>query len=158
MGFSTFSGPLRSGPVKYGPSANVGLAVLSQQGEVGFANTSGSPASVFTLPVGARLLAFKLIVTEAFNAATNNTITLVADGDNIAQLVSTGAPIAVGVYAVPIVASADAVAAAEKITKDTAAFTAVFAGTGTAATTGKAIVTVEYVQRAADGSFTPAVN
>lgn len=158
MGYSTWSGPIRSGTIKNGPAANVGLVVLSQQGDVAFGNTSGSPASVFTLPVGARVLSFKLIVTEAFNASTNNTITLVADGDNIAQLVSTGEPIDVGVYDVPILATADAVAAVEKITADTSEITAVFAGTGTAANEGEAVVTVEYVQRSPDGSFAPAVN
>lgn len=73
MANSTFSGPVRSGTVREGASANVGLCVLSQTGSIA-QNSTNVVDLTFTLPANAQILNFFFDVTTAFNSATSATL------------------------------------------------------------------------------------
>lgn len=75
MAFSTFSGPLRSGTIREGASANVGLVVLSQtalmtQNGVNVVN------STFQLPPNSQLVDFNFDVLTVFDSATSATLSV----------------------------------------------------------------------------------
>ena len=73
MANSTLSGPVRSGTVREGASANVGLCVLSQTGSIA-QNSTNVVDLTFTLPANAQILNFFFDVTTAFNSATSATL------------------------------------------------------------------------------------
>lgn len=73
MANSTFSGPVRSGTVREGASANVGLCVLSQTGSIA-QNSTNVVDLTFTLPANAQIINFFFDVTTAFNSATSATL------------------------------------------------------------------------------------
>lgn len=79
MGFSTFSGPLRSGTERYGAGRNTGVAVLTQAKTInmaGVALTSAPPVqNLFTLPAGSKIIS---IIADKTVALTGNSISQVA--------------------------------------------------------------------------------
>ena len=69
MGRTTFSGPIKSGPVQnttgilvQSDMADTGFAVTSQSAAVTQATTSASPATTIIIPAYSRILSVKLFV------------------------------------------------------------------------------------------------
>lgn len=75
MAFSTFSGPLRSGTIREGASANVGLVVLSQTALM-TQNGTNVVNSTFQLPANAQIIDFNFDVLTAFDSATSATLSV----------------------------------------------------------------------------------
>lgn len=143
MGTSTFSGPVVAGTVREGAGVNTGKAVLSQSNTITFGNTTAK--NLFTLPAGSRILGIAVYTTAAFNAGTNNVLNVRTGTTVIAAVTATGAPITVGLSTVaPVNAQ---VAFFNNVGTADATINAIFAPTGTAATTGAATVIVTYVQQ-----------
>ena len=104
------------------------------------------------LPAGAQILNIYLDVTAAFNAGTNNTVTIKVGSTTVASVTATSANITTGRATLVLAAPSTWI----NIGTSDAFVTSTFAGTGTAATTGTATVTVEYVVRNSDGSQYPS--
>lgn len=156
MGFSTVSGPFAVGPTKEGDKANTGLVMAAQQGVITFSDTTAKV--LFRLPPGSFIVDFGMLTTVAFNSGTNNTVTIRTKASspvNLAVRAETGAPIAVGFTAPTLQTSTEALAAFANTGEVDLEIEVLFAGTGSAATTGSAIITCMYVQRAKDGSMRP---
>lgn len=152
MGFSTFSGPLRAGPVREGANRNTGLVVLSQSFDTGdlTGTTVGNiDTAAFRLPAGAQIVD---IVVDQVVAATGSTTTIsVGNASGGAQLMAAIATTAGGRFRGTATAATQL---AWQLSADTVGWVRVAAG-GTL-TAGRAIVTVLYIQRATDGSQHPA--
>lgn len=143
MSFTSFSGPVRSGTVRYGSGENCGVMVLVQSAAL--PATAGA-TTVAVLPAGSQILDIIVDTTTVFNSATTLTIgdgttankyvtstTITTAGRN--DLSSTYQPlqfINIGTSDVSIVAT-----------------------TAGSAATGAARVTILYAQKAADGSEGP---
>ena len=156
MGFSTFSGPLRSGTNKDRPEDNTGLVVLAQQAVISFEDTTAT--ELFRLPAGSLLLDVTFLVTEQFDAGTNNSITVRtkdASPVTLSSVVETGGTIDPGMAGTFANTADSRSLYANTGTKDLVV-EGLYAGTGTAATTGSAIVTCLYVQRSPEGLTAPA--
>ena len=76
MGRTTFSGPIKSGPI----SNTTGIDVQNDMADVGFAVTSQSaavtqtataPATTIIIPAYSRILSIKLFITTAWNGAAS---------------------------------------------------------------------------------------
>ncbi len=154
MGFAAHLGPWRLGTNKdttgttAATTANMGCTVVAQSKATTYADTTAT--NMFAIPAGAQILNVYLDVTEAFNAGTNNTVTIKVGSTTIASVTATGANIAVGRQTLVLAATASWV----NVTADSF-ITSTFAGTGTAASTGIGYVTVEYVVRGSDGAQAP---
>ena len=150
MSFSTFSGPVRSGTVRYttgttvGSIDNTGVSVLMQSAVVPY---SSATATVAVLPAGSQILNIFVDTTTLFNSATTvtfgdgttaalyasaTTITTAARHDASANLVPS-AIVNVGSTDVKVVATLSG-----------------------SATAGTATITIVYAQKASNGSETPA--
>ena len=156
MGFASHLGPWRLGTVKdttgttAGTISNMGCTTVAQSGTITRATTSASNVAV--LPAGAQILNIYVDVTEAFNAATGNTITVAKGATTLATVGgATTTPVAAG-RATVTTAGVDTWV---NVGTTDAIITAVFAGVGTAATTGAATITIEYVVRNSDGAQAP---
>jgi hypothetical protein len=156
MGFAAHLGPWRLGTVKdttgttAGSISNMGCTVVAQSGAITKATTSA--ANMAVLPAGAQILNIYVDVTEAFNAATGNTITVKIGSTTLGTVGdATTSPIAAGRATVTTAAPATWV----NVGTSDVIVTGVFAGVGTAATTGAATITIEYVVRGSDGAQAP---
>ena len=107
--------------------------------------------NLFVIPAGSQILNVYLDVTEAFNAGTNNTVTIKAGSTTIASVTATSANITTGRQTLTLAAPATWV----NVGSSDIFVTATFAGTGTAASTGIGYVTAEYVVRGSDGAQAP---
>jgi len=156
MGFATHLGPWLLGTTKNttGTTAattrNTGCTVVAQSNVTTFADTTA--ANQFVIPAGSQILAVYLDVTVAFNAGTNNTVTIKAGSTTIASVTATSANITTGRATLVLAAPATWI----NVGTSDVFITSTFAGTGTTATTGTATVTVEYVVRNSDGSQFPS--
>ena len=154
MGFAAHLGPWRLGTNKdtTGTTAattqNMGCTVVAQSKTTTFADTTAT--NMFAIPAGSQILNVYLDVTEAFNAGTNNSITIKAGSTTIASVTATSANITTGRATLTLAAPATWVNTAADVF-----ITSTYAGTGTAATTGIGYVTVEYVVRGSDGAQAP---
>ena len=154
MGFAAHLGPWRLGTNKdttgttAATTSNMGCTVVAQSKATTFADSTAT--NMFAIPAGSQILNVYLDVTEAFNAGTNNTITIKVGSTTIASVTATSANIAVGRQTLTLAATASWV----NVTADSF-ITATFTGTGTAATTGIGYVTAEYVVRGSDGAQAP---
>jgi hypothetical protein len=112
-----------------------------------FATTTA--ANVAVLPAGAQILNIYVDVTAAFNAATGNTITIATSGGTTLATVGSASttPVAVGRATVTTAAPATWV----NVGTTDLIITTALTNTGTAATTGAATVTIEYVVRGSNG-------
>jgi len=126
------------------------------------------------LPAGSVITSVYVDVLTAFNAGTNNTISLQLLNSTatytFASLVATGASIAVGRYSLGSIPSATIafsstaigsmlmtnISSGQNIPTD-AILQATFAGTGTAASAGMASVTVTYAVCNSDGTYFPQI-
>lgn len=169
-----------------GSMRNVGPGDAYQFGTLGFATTAStssltytqtnaaSPTGVVVLPAGAYIDNINIDVTVAFNAATNNTIsvgltpTSGVAGTTIFQIVGTAVTIPVGRWSLGVVGTGlvtwsgagvnTAIPYWANVSNAQAnptdqIVTAWFTGTGTAATTGTAIIGIDYAVRNPDGSW-----
>lgn len=156
MGFASHLGPWRLGTVKdttgttAGTISNMGCTAVTQSSTVLKSTTSAKNIAV--LPAGAQILNIYVDVTEDFNAATGNTITVKIGSTTLATVGgATTTPISAGRASVTTAAPATWV----NVGTSDVIVTGVFAGVGTAATTGIATITIEYVVRDSDGSQAP---
>lgn len=157
MSFSTFSGPIRSGTVREGTVAqgrNCGLAVLAQSYDTG--DLTGTVVGnvdtlVFNLPKGSQITD---IVVDQVVAATAGTTTIsVGNASGGAQLMAAVATTAGGRFRGTATAATQ-LAWQTSTTADTTVYVRLAVGTATL-TAGRAIVTVQYVQRADNGAQNP---
>ena len=155
MGFAAHLGPWRLGTNKdttgttAATTSNMGCTVVAQSGVTTFADTTAT--NMFAIPAGAQILDVYLDVTAAFNAGTNNVITIKAGATTIASITATSANIATGRATLVLAAPATWV----NIGTADLFISSTFAGTGTAASTGTATLTVQYVVRGSDGAQAP---
>lgn len=156
MGFASHLGAWRLGTVKdttgttAGTISNMGCTIVAQSAGITKATTSA--ANVAVLPAGAQIINIFVDVTEAFNAATGNTITVKIGSTTLGTVGgATTTPVAAGRATVTTAAPATWV----NVGTSDVIVTGIFAGVGTAATTGAATITIQYVVRAADGAQAP---
>ena len=157
MGFSTFSGPLRSGTVKEGTVAagrNTGLAILSQSYDTGVVTAAVGNVDVQfgNLPKGAQIVS--LFVDQIVVPGGTSTSTIsVGSASGGAQFYPATATTGGGRFSTTAIANV-----LNWSTLSTTADTQLWAryAVGTAAGVGRAIISVQYVQRADDGSQVPA--
>lgn len=159
MGFASHLGPWLLGTVKNttgttaGTIRNMGATLVEQFTTLSYTDTTAKTIAV--LPAGSAIHVFLCDVTAAFNSGTNNVITIqTAAGTSLGAVTATGANIAVGRNAVTVT-GANIATYVNTGTTDLI-IQAVFAGTGTAATTGLANITTAYCVRDADGSAAPS--
>jgi hypothetical protein len=149
MGWSSLSGPLRSGTVKYttgttvGSIQNMGCAVLSQTAAL--AKTTSTP---FVLPAGAQILNFNIDVTTSF---TSGATLAVGDGTTADAFVSAITTPAAGRQT--ITPTAAQLTAMSNIGTSDVQVTVTMAGT--TAVAGAGFITVVYVQHASNGATAP---
>lgn len=162
MGFSTFSGPLRSGTERYGAGRNTGVAVLTQAKTInmaGVALTSAPPVqNLFTLPAGSKIIS---IIADKTVALTGNSISQVAmivgnASDDNQYLESVNLATTKGRAAQATVDAGLQVDDCENIGTSDVLLQATFTATTGNATAGQIVVTVVYAQRAQDGSADPS--
>jgi hypothetical protein len=120
----------------------LGGSVAFRYGTITFSDASA--VSLGTLPAGATIVDWLIITKTAFNAGTTNTIDigLGGTGDALANNVAAGA---VGVYRMGATGTS-LTQVGVPLTTDTT-LTATYEQSGTAATTGSAIVLVAYVMK-----------
>lgn len=157
MGFATHLGPWLLGTIKNTTGTtvgtnvrNTGCTVVAQSGVTTKADTSAN--NLFAIPAGSQILNVYLDVTVAFNAGTDNTITIKAGSTTIASITATAANITTGRATLVLAAPSTWI----NIGTSDLYISSTYAGTGTAATTGTATVSVEYVVRNSDGAQTPS--
>lgn len=157
MAFSSFSGPLRSGPVRGGTVAdgrNTGLVVLSQSFDTGVVTAGvGNVDTRFgNLPQGAQIV--DIVVDQVVVPGGSSTSTIsVGSTSGGAELMAAVATTAGGRFRGTATAATQ-LAWQTSTTADTPLFARY--AVGTAAGVGRAIVTVLYVQRADNGAQNPA--
>ena len=153
MGFTTFSGPIRSGTVRYGAQENTGLAVLTQSYDTGVvtAGVGNVDAQLGNLPQGAQIVDITVDQVVVPGGSSTSTVS-VGSTSGGAELMAAIATTAGGRF------RGTATAATQLAWQtSTAADTPVFVryAVGVAAGVGRAIITVSYVQRAPDGAQVP---
>jgi hypothetical protein len=144
MAFSTFSGPIRSGTVRYGTGNNTGVAVLAQSASLGLTT---SVACV--LPAGAQILNIFIDVTTTF---TTSSTLAVGDGTTADKYVTAITTPTAGRQTITFTAAQ--LTAMSNIGTTDVAVTITMAGT--TAVAGAGFITVVYAQKASDGSQDPA--
>jgi hypothetical protein len=155
MSFSTFSGPIRSGTVRYGAGRNTGLAVLAQSYNSG--NLTGTvvgntDTAAFIIPQGSQIV--DIVVDQTVAATAGTTTVSVGTSSGGAQLMAAVTTTAGGRFRGTATAATQA-AWQTSTSADTTVYVRVAVGTATL-TAGQFYVTIQYVQRAADGSQNPA--
>lgn len=153
MGFSTFSGPIRSGTVREGAAENTGLVVLTQSYDTGVvtAGTGNVDAQLGILPAGSQIV--NILIDQVVVPGGSSTSTIsVGSTSGGAELSAAVATTAGGRF------TGTATAATQLAWQtSTSADTNVFVryAVGVAAGVGRAIITVVYVQRASNGAQQP---
>lgn len=157
MSFATFSGPIRSGTVKDGTVAsgrNTGLVVLSQSYDTGVvtAGVGNVDVQFGNLPKGAQIVS--LFVDQIVVPGGTSTSTIsVGSASGGAQFYPATATTAGGRFSTTAIANI-----LNWNTLSTTSDTQLWVryAVGVAAGVGRAIISVQYVQRADDGSQVPA--
>jgi hypothetical protein len=154
MGFSTFSGPIRSGTVREGASRNTGLVVLTQSYDTGVvtAGVGNVDAQMGILPQGAQIVDITVDQIVVPGGSSTSTIS-VGNASGGAQLMAAVVTTAGGRFRGSATAATQ-LAWQTSTSADTSLW--VRYAVGAAAGVGRAVITVSYVQRAADGSQNPA--
>ena len=154
MSFATFSGPIRSGTVRYGAGDNTGLAMLNQSYDTGdltgtaVGNLDGAR---FVLPQGSQIVN---ILVDQVVAATAGTMTVsVGTTSGGSELMAATATTAGGRFA-PTPNTANVLAYQTSTSADTTVYVRVAVGVAPL-TAGRAIVTIVYAQRAENGAQNP---
>jgi hypothetical protein len=146
MSFSTFSGPLRSGPQKDGPGANTGLVILAQVKVVNFNDADNSVGAI--VPAGALIVRTHFTTTTTFTAATTITLSIGGTAISSAVTVTTG-----GHFNIPTTQS---LAVGQLLNVGTSDASVTYTVAEGASTAGQGYLTIEYIQRAGDRSTSPA--
>lgn len=161
MAFTTFSGPVRAGTQRYGDvtTINTGLPVLTQSATVAFGSMTTSPSAVnlFTLPAGAKIMGFMVEKTTAISGGSVSAVNTTFGKSGTANAFMTTIDIGL-TTAQTAAATLDAAlvsSAANNIGTSDVTVTGTFTAAGGNPTAGSVVVTVEYIQRADDGSQTP---
>jgi hypothetical protein len=102
------------------------------------------------LPAGAQITNIFVDVTTAFNAATGNTITVATSGGT--TLATAGSASTTPLAAGRATITAAALGTWVNVGTTDLIITGIFANTGTAATTGAATITIQYVVRDSSGN------
>jgi hypothetical protein len=149
MGTTTFSGPIKAGPI-YNTTGttvgsdvkNVGWVLMSQSAAIVFA-ANGTTTDIATLPANSQIFQITLDITTVFNAASTNTIDF-GDGTTADQYADA---LAAGSLA-RVLATSDVSQIGNLVDIGTSdiTVTATYNQSGTAATTGAATATVLYLQ------------
>lgn len=154
MSFSTFSGPVRVGPVREGAGRNTGLVVLSQSydsGDLTGTAVGNVDVAAFIVPQGCQIVD---IVVDQVVAATAGTTTIsVGNASGGAQLMAAIATTAGGRFRGTATAATQ-LAWQTSTTADTTVYIRNAVGTAQL-TAGRFIVTVLYVQRTENGAQNP---
>jgi hypothetical protein len=162
MGFATYSGPLRSGTVRYGASENTGVVKLARTATIAFSAMTTSPTAqlLFNLPAGTKIIRFSLEVITAITGGSVTNVGVTIGDSGTANKYLTSINTGTSVVKVPCATIDAAMAVAQ--TNNLGTVDVPVYGTFTAAggnpTAGSIVVTVEYVQRLDDGSQVPAPN
>jgi hypothetical protein len=157
MGFSTFSGPLRSGTQRYNPGRNTGLVVLTQSYDSGDLTGTGvgtTNTAIAILPAGSQIVNIILDQVVASTAGTTTVTFGTASGGT--QLLSPGASTAGGRFQGTPTA-ANLLAWQTSTTADTTVWLNNTTGTATL-TAGRFIATIVYVQRDSTGAQNPTAS
>jgi hypothetical protein len=155
MGFSSFSGPIRSGTVREGALSNDGLVVLAQSFSSGdlTGRATGTVNSVLgIIPQGSQIV--DITIDQTVASTTGTTTVSVGNASAGAQLMAAVATTAGGRFRGTATAATQAA-----WQTSTSADTTIYVSnvTGTAALgAGQFIVTVSYIQRAPNGAQAPA--
>jgi len=162
MSFTTFSGPIRSGTVRQGTVAsgeNTGVVMLAQTATVSYAAMTTSPTAqaLFVLPAGAKIVRFDIEVVTAISGGSVSNVGVTIGNSTTANkyvtTINTGTSSAK--LAQATIDAAMVVAQTNNIgTSDVTIYGTFTAATGNP-TAGSTVVTVEYLQRAQDGSAEP---
>ena len=165
MSFATFSGPIRSGTVRYGTSAteNTGLVTLSRTAYVNLSGvavlSANTPVAqtLFTLPAGSKILNFIPEVLVVPTGATQVAVTIGKSGSaaEFAASFNTGIVVARVTQATVDTAISGKVVALNNIGTSDVPVTATFTATTADATAGQIAITVVYQQRADNGAQVP---
>ena len=148
MSFSTFSGPVRVGTVRYttgttaGTVRNTGVIVVAQTVNLTAAQVAAGTGTLCALPAGAMITGVQFYTTTLFNTATTLKITANgADWATAATVTSAGYYPQTGAStAVPAVGATDTLVT--------------YTATG-AVTSGAVTVIISYIVRNADGAINP---
>lgn len=161
MAFTTFSGPVRAGTQRYGDvtTINTGLPVLTQSATVQFGSMTTSPSAVnlFTLPAGAKIMGFMVEKTTAIAGGSVSAVNTTFGKSGTANAFMT--TIDIGLTTAQTAAATLDAALVSSSTNNIGTSDVTVTGTFTAVTgnptSGVVVVTVEYIQRADDGSQAP---
>ena len=161
MSFSTFSGPVRSGTVRYGSGENTGLVQLARSATIASSAMTTSPAAqtLMTLPAGSKILRFNVEVVTAISggSVTNVGMTIGRSGGTANLYLTTfNTGLTAGKVAQATIDAAMQVAQTNNLGTTDVVLTGTFTAAGGNPTAGAIVVTVEYIQRADDGSQVPA--
>lgn len=153
MGFSTFSGPIRSGTVREGAAENTGLVMLTQSYDTGVvtAGVGNVDAQIGILPAGSQIvniLVDQVVVPGGSSTSTVSVGSTSGGNDLMAAVVTTAGGRFTGTAT-----AATQLAWQTSTTADTPVFARY--AVGVAAGVGRAIITVVYVQRASNGAQQP---
>lgn len=157
MSFSTFSGPIRAGTIREGSVAtgrNTGLVVLSQSYDTGVVTAGAGNVDVQfgNLPEGAAIV--NILIDQIVVPGGSSTSTIsIGTASGGAQLFPATATTAGGRFSTTAIANVLAWASLST-TADTQLWMRY--AVGVAAGVGRAVINVQYVQRAEDGSANPA--
>ena len=160
MSFSTFSGPVRSGTVRFGAAENTGLMQLARSATIAFSamTTSPSAQTLFVLPAGSKILRFNVEVTTAISGGSVSNVGMTigaAGGTANLYLTTFNTGTSAGKVAQATIDAAMQVAQTNNIGAVDVAFTGTFTAAGGNPTAGAIVVTVEYIQRADNGAQVP---
>jgi phage baseplate assembly protein gpV len=160
MAFTTFSGPVRAGTQRYGDvtTMNTGLPVLSQSATVppGPLTLSAAVAvNLFTLPAGSKILRFRIEKTATITGATSIATTFGNAASATAYMTNVAVTVVAAQMAAATLDAALVSSATNNIGTSDVTIVGTFTAAGGSAAGGSLVVTVEYIQRAADGSQAP---
>ena len=164
MSFATFSGPVRSGTVRFGSTDNTGLTTLARTAYVnmsGVALTSAPVAqTLFNLPAGTKILNFvtEVLVAIAGNSVSQVGVTIGKSGSaaEFAASFNTGISVTRVTQAVVDAGLASKAVALDNLGTTDVPVQATFSATGGNPTSGQIAITVIYQQRADNGAQVPA--
>lgn len=154
MSFTTFSGPVRSGTVRYGANENTGIVMLTQSldsGDLTGTAVGNVDRLLGYLPAGSQIV--NIFVDQVVAATAGTTTVSVGSTSGGAELMAAVITTAGGRFTGTTTAATQ-LAWQTSTTADTAVYVRVAVGTATL-TAGRAIVTVVYVQRASNGAQAP---
>jgi len=166
MSFATFSGPVRSGTVRFGSADNTGLTTLARTAYVNMSGVAltASPVAqnLFTLPAGTKILNFvtEVLVAIAGNSVSQVGVTIGKSGSaaEFAASFNTGISVARVTQATMDAAITGKVVALDNLGTTDVPVQATFTATGGNPTSGQIAITVIYQQRADNGAQVPASN